>query len=193
MGQHDEAHLYLQKASDMRQELLESAPDQGIYNPHLVREWCTLAGYLWLKGDYSTAWKYADDSTKLGEEIYPKDSLNLLQCYTVLGNILNSQGKLEESKRLHLKSLDICTHHYGDHPDTAFACHRYGKILAEEGNTLGAIDYVKRAIEILSDYPCLEAANARSNYYLSKLFDKAAKGINLTMEDFDKLVNYSDW
>ncbi|KAJ8128914.1 hypothetical protein O1611_g4719 [Lasiodiplodia mahajangana] len=174
MGLVDEAYVWLEKAFDMRQEVVASARNPEIYKDQLARDWGTLAGCLWLKGDYSTAWEYANNSTKLCEEIYADNNL------VVAG---------------------------------------YGKILAEEGNTLEAIECVKRAIGILSDNPHFKAANARSHYYLAKLLEglsdsssmpyletavllysehvgislEAARGINLTMGHFDKLISCWHW
>ncbi|GAW26930.1 putative pfs domain-containing protein [Rosellinia necatrix] len=219
MGLLDEAYTWLKKSFDMRQELLALAPEPGIYKDQLARDWGTLAGCLWLMGNYSTAWEYANYSTKLCEEIYPKDDLVLAGCYVVLGNIRKSQKKLEEAKQLQLKSLDIYTQKYSSHYDTALAYHRYGKLLCEEGNVLDAIDYLKRVIRILSDNSHFKAANARSHYYLAELSDsllsgdgtqdreraislyseqvrislEEAQGLGLTMKDFDQLISCWQW
>ncbi|KAI1130039.1 P-loop containing nucleoside triphosphate hydrolase protein [Nemania abortiva] len=219
MGLLDEAYDWLNKSLEMRQTLVASALDVGRYRDQLARDWGTLAGCLWLRGDYLTASEYADRSTELCKEIYAEDDIVLAGCYTTLGNIRKSQGMKNESKKLHLKSLDIYQKKYSSHYDTALAFHRYGKILEEEKNIRGAIDNVKRAIEILSDNPCFKAANARSHYFLAKLLGKlpdddgtqdleialllysehvgvsleTAKGSNLSMEDFDKLISCWHW
>ncbi|KAF2967303.1 hypothetical protein GQX73_g6267 [Xylaria multiplex] len=217
MGRYREAYAFVQKAFHMRQALLASALDPGIYKEEVADEWMTLAGCLWLEGDYSAALKYANESTKLCEEIYGKDNIAVARRYGVFGNILKSQNRLYESKQYHLKALDICRRNYSSHYTTALAYHRYGKILAEEGNTLGAIDHVRKAIEVLADNPHFTAADARSHHYLAELFHSLSNGDSIqylekaallcshhlsiplemargrSMQFFDKLVSFWDW
>lgn len=77
MGMLDESFAWLKKAFDMRQQLLQSVPDPDKFKDQLARDWGTLAGCLWLRGDFDLAWQYANYSTELCEQIYDKGNIVL--------------------------------------------------------------------------------------------------------------------
>lgn len=60
-------------------------------------------------------------------------------CYTTLGKIRSSQGRLEDAEPLFLKALDIRTKFHGQHELTSLALHNYAIVMKQKGQVREAM------------------------------------------------------
>ena len=61
------------------------------------------------------------------------------RCYTTLGKIRFSQGRLDDAEPLFLKALDIRTQFYGQHELTSLALHNYAMVTKQKGQVREAM------------------------------------------------------
>ncbi len=121
--------------------------------------WDNIAYYLNMIANYEDAEAACFQAIGIAEEFYGDNHPEVATCYTTLGWVLQSRGKLRESTKCFQRALKIDRTVFGssNHPNLARDFRNLGDILKAQGNLDEAQKYIRKALEISMESPASQS------------------------------------